>query len=152
MKKYVLALMLAMFSVSSIQVAQAATSHHHVTKKKKKRAAPAKKVAADPIPDNAVKWQCDDNENLYILGNMKRDQILTMHWKGKNYRLPRQATTTGADRFYDPASGMDLVVIPSKGMLFSRKEDTRLADECMTDEMRHQGAPAPTQSNELNLK
>ena len=79
---------------------------------------------------------------------MKRDQVVTVHW-AKNYKLPRQATTTGADTFYDPAAGFKLVVIPSKAMLFSDANGgERLADECVTPEMA-QGTPAPTQSNEL---
>ncbi len=32
---------------------------------------------------------------------MKRDQIVTVRWANKNYSLPRQPTTTGADRFHD---------------------------------------------------
>jgi hypothetical protein len=43
---------------------------------------------------------------------------------------------------------MDLVVIPSKAMLFSDKDSSRLADECMTPDMAA-GGPAPTQSNAL---
>lgn len=107
-------------------------------------------AAAASIPPGAEKWSCAEGESMFIAGNMKRDQILTMFWKGRDYKLPRETTTTGADRFYDPASGMDLVVIPTKAMLFMDKGDqTRLADECMTVEMREHGAPAPTQSNEL---
>jgi hypothetical protein len=34
-------------------------------------------------------------------------------------------------------------------MLFSDKDEARLADECKTAEMAATGAPAPTQSNEL---
>lgn len=151
MKKYVLAMMLAMFSISSVQIAQAASHTSHAkSKKTKKVAAAAPKT--DPIPEGAETWQCADNAKLYVLGNMKRDAVLTIHWSGKNYKLPRQQTTTGADRFYDAASGLDMIVIPAKGMLFSRKEGDRLADDCQTDEMMHQAAPAPTQSNELNLK
>jgi hypothetical protein len=45
---------------------------------------------------------------------------------------------------------MDLVVIPTKAMLFSDKDSSRLADECKTAAMQ-QGAPAPTQSNAIGL-
>ena len=78
-----------------------------------------------------------------------RDRIVTVHWANKNYNLPREATTTGADRFHDAATGMDLVVIPTKAMLFQDKDSSRLADECKTTAMM-QGAPAPTQSNAIN--
>jgi hypothetical protein len=103
----------------------------------------------DPVPDGSVKWSCDEGLSFMMKGDMKRDQIVTVHWGDKNYNLPRETTTTGADRFHDAASGMDLVVIPTKAMLFSDKDSSRLADECKTPEMV-QGAPAPTQSNELN--
>jgi hypothetical protein len=113
--------------------------------KKKPSAAAAK---ADPIPENSVKWSCNEGLSFMLKGDMKRDQIVTVHWGEKNYNLPRETTTTGADRFHDAASGMDLVVIPTKAMLFSDKDSSRLADECKTAEMV-QGAPAPTQSEAL---
>ncbi|GAB3625462.1 hypothetical protein PTE30175_02792 [Pandoraea terrae] len=153
MKKLCLTALLAMFSVAALPPAVAAeasssTAKHAAPKKK----APAKKAAVakeDPVPEGAELWSCAENEKLNIAGNMKRDAVLTMAWKGKNYKLPRQTTTTGADRFYDAASGLDLVVIPSKAMLFSHREHGRLADECKTQAMTDDAAKAPTQSNEL---
>ncbi|PLZ00843.1 hypothetical protein CY652_18500 [Burkholderia sp. WAC0059] len=106
-------------------------------------------AAGDPIPEGSVRWTCEDGLSFLLKGDMKRDQIVTVHWGDRNYNLPRETTTTGADRFHDAASGLDLVVIPTKAMLLSDKDDTRLADECKTAEML-QGSPAPTQSNELN--
>ena len=49
---------------------------------------------------------------------MKRDQIVTVNWAQEGLPPAAPNTTTGADRFHDSASGMDLVVIPSKAMLF----------------------------------
>jgi hypothetical protein len=117
-----------------------------VKRSPKAEAAAAAKV--DPIPEGAVKWSCKDGNAFYLKGDMKRDTIITVNWAKKDYRLPRQDTTTGADRFHDSATGMDLVVIPTKAMLFSDKDSSRLADECMTAEMAAGGA-APTQSNAL---
>ncbi|WP_277186463.1 hypothetical protein [Caballeronia sp. BR00000012568055] len=116
-----------------------------------KRSSKAEAAAAaktDPIPEGAVKWSCKDGTAFYLKGDMKRDAIVTVNWAKKDYKLPRQDTTTGADRFHDSASGMDLVVIPSKAMLFSDKDESRLADECMTAEMAA-GANAPTQAEAL---
>jgi hypothetical protein len=118
-----------------------------------KRKPSAKKQAkeeakVDPVPDGSVKWSCKEGLSFDLKGDMKRDQIVTVHWANRNYNLPRETTTTGADRFHDAASGLDLVVIPSKAMLFSDSDGERLADECVTPDMA-QGAPAPTQSNEL---
>jgi hypothetical protein len=129
-----------------------ATAKRPAPKKRLIKRKPAAEAAAaaktDPIPEGAIKWTCKEGSAFYLKGDMKRDAIVTVNWAKKDYQLPRQATTTGADRFHDPASGMDLVVIPTKAMLFSDKDESRLADECMTPEMA-QGAPAPTQSNAL---
>ncbi|WP_144138732.1 hypothetical protein [Paraburkholderia sp. BCC1884] len=115
----------------------------------KRKVNPAKEAKVDPVPDGAEKWSCNEGLSFDLKGDMKRDQIVTVHWANKNYNLPRETTTTGADRFHDAASGMDLVVIPTKAMLFSDKDSSRLADECKTAAMT-EGAPAPTQSNAIN--
>ena len=117
---------------------------------KRKPAAEAKAAAkVDPIPEGSTKWACAEGVAFYLKGDMKRDQVVTVNWAKKDYQLPRENTTTGADRFHDAATGMDLVVIPTKAMLFSDSDSSRLADECKTAEMAAAGAPAPTQSNEL---
>ncbi|AXF17931.1 hypothetical protein PQQ88_25550 [Paraburkholderia caledonica] len=115
----------------------------------KRKENPAKEAKVDPVPEGAEKWSCKEGLAFELKGDMKRDQIVTVHWANKNYNLPREATTTGADRFHDAATGMDLVVIPTKAMLFQDKDSSRLADECQTAAMA-QGAPAPTQSNAIN--
>ena len=114
----------------------------------KRKPNPKKAARVDPIPGGSEKWNCSEGLSFMLKGDMKRDQIVTVHWGDKNYNLPREQTTTGADRFHDPASGLDLVVIPTKAMLFSDKDSSRLADECKNAAMTT-GAPAPTQSNEL---
>jgi hypothetical protein len=151
-----------MFAATSALAATTDTAASSATAKKAKirRPAPARRLIkrkpsaeaaakTDPIPDGAVKWACDEGLAFYLKGDMKRDQIVTVNWDRKNYQLPREVTTTGADRFHDAATGMDLVVIPTKAMLFSDKDSSRLADECKTPEMAALGTPAPTQSNEL---
>ena len=145
------------------QTAQTEQSTHptHPTPAKKKTGkAPAPKhrlvkrkphettAKADPVPVGSVEWHCDEGLTFDLKGDMKRDQIVTVHWANKNYNLPREKTTTGADRFYDAATGLDLVVMPTKAMLLSDQDGSRLADECKTADMV-QGSPAPTQSNAL---
>ncbi|VVD90765.1 hypothetical protein [Pandoraea anhela] len=157
MKKLCLTALVALCSVAVLPTAFAAEPANKTTAKKAapKKKAPAKKkaaaAAAPAQPDEGSElWSCKENNKLFIKGDMKRDQILTMFWEGRNYKLPRQQTTTGADRFYDAASGMDLVVIPAKAMLFTHRDGgSRLADECMTQAMAEQNKAAPTQSNEL---
>jgi hypothetical protein len=153
MKKLLIAVLLGALGAGSIAPSVAATQGHQ--KPAKKKTTRAKKAAApavakeDPVEQDSVKWSCAENNTMWIKGDMKRDQILTVHWEGKNYKLPRQQTTTGADRFHDLATGIDLVVIPFKAMLFSDRDSARLADECKTQLMVENNAPAPTQSNAL---
>ncbi|AFT88896.1 hypothetical protein [Paraburkholderia phenoliruptrix] len=154
------ALSTTMLTVATDAAAETATTAKPAAKKAvakrpqprrliKRKENPAKEAKVDPIPEGAEKWSCNEGLSFDLKGDMKRDQIVTVHWANKNYNLPRQSTTTGADRFHDAASGMDLVVIPTKAMLFSDKDSSRLADECKTAAMT-QGAPAPTQSNAIN--
>jgi hypothetical protein len=146
------ALSTTMLTVATDAAAQTATTTKPAAKAVAKRPQPenpAKEAKVDPVPDGAEKWACKDGLAFEMKGDMKRDQIVTVHWANKNYNLPREATTTGADRFHDAATGMDLVVIPTKAMLFQDKDSSRLADECKTMAMM-QGAPAPTQSNAIN--
>ncbi|MEJ2767864.1 hypothetical protein [Mycetohabitans sp. B46] len=123
---------------------------HRLSKKRTAKKAAAKTIA-DSVPEGATQWRCADNNAFFLSGDMKRDQIVTVHWAGKNYKLPREQTTTGADRFHDAATGLDLIVIPTKAMLFSDKNSARLADECKTSEMIA-GAPAPIQTEALKQR
>jgi hypothetical protein len=142
---------------ASAQASSTSTTKKPTTKAKapqpkrlfKRKPNPAKEAKVDPVPDGSEKWTCKEGLSFDMKGDMKRDQIITVHWGDKNYQLPREATTTGADRFHDAASGLDVVVIPTKAMLFSDKDGERLADECKTAAMM-QGEPAATQSNAIN--
>ncbi|MBN9116487.1 MAG: hypothetical protein J0I36_14760 [Pandoraea sp.] len=160
MKKLCLTVLVALCSAAIVPAAFATepaskTTAKKAAPKKKLKHAPAKKkatVAAAPVQpvDGSELWSCKENEKLFIKGDMNRDQVLTMFWEGRNYKLPRQQTTTGADRFYDAASGLDLVVIPAKAMLFTHRDGgSRLADECLTREMAEHDKLAPTQSVQL---
>ena len=139
----VLSLAASQYATAQTAPAKPAAKKAPAKKKVTKKAAPV--VAAKP---EGVQWKCELGNELYIAGDMTRDQIIKLHWKGKNYDLPRQLTRTGADRYFDQKTGFDLVVIPAKAMLFDRNEGHRLADECQTAEMAA-GAPAPTQAGAL---
>ena len=161
MKKLMIAAVIGALSTTMLTVATEAAAQTTTTATKpvakrpqpkrliKRKPNPAKEAKVDAVPDGAEKWSCNEGLSFDLKGDMKRDQIVTVHWANKNYNLPRETTTTGADRFHDAATGMDLVVIPTKAMLFSDKDSSRLADECKTAAMT-QGAPAPTQSNAIN--
>ncbi|WP_420997053.1 hypothetical protein ACKI2N_013465 [Cupriavidus sp. 30B13] len=152
MKHLVLAACIGAFSLTSAGVAMAQEPAKKAAPAKK---APAKKntkktVAAKEVPPEPTgeKWQCELGHAIYISGNMLRDEVIVVNWEGKEYRLPRQSTVTGADRYFDARSGMDLVVIPSKAMLFNKTAGQRLADECQTADMLA-GGSAPTQAGAL---
>jgi len=149
MNKFIVGACAGVLSLAASQYATAQAPAKPAAKKapaKKRAAKKAAPVAA--VKPEGVEWKCELGNELYLKGDMARDQIITMYWKGKNYQLPRQMTRTGADRYFDQKTGMDLVVIPSKAMLFDRNEGHRLADECQTAEMAA-GAPAPTQAGAL---
>ncbi|CAJ0695277.1 hypothetical protein ACQ4P5_01900 [Ralstonia sp. L16] len=154
MNKFIVGACAGVLSLAASQYAAAQAPEKSATKKapakktwtKKHAAKKAAPVAA--VKPEGVEWKCELGNEMYLKGDMARDQIITMYWKGKNYQLPRQMTRTGADRYFDQKTGMDLVVIPAKAMLFDRNEGHRLADECQTAEMAA-GAPAPTQAGAL---
>ncbi|CAJ0705381.1 hypothetical protein [Ralstonia holmesii] len=149
MNKFIVGACAGVLSLAASQYATAQAPAKPAAKKapaKKRAAKKAAPVAA--VKPEGVEWKCELGNELYLKGDMARDQIITMYWKGKNYQLPRQMTRTGADRYFDQKTGMDLVVIPAKAMLFDRNEGHRLADECQTAEMAA-GAPAPTQAGAL---
>ncbi|GAB7543395.1 MULTISPECIES: hypothetical protein [unclassified Cupriavidus] len=151
MKHLVLAACIGAFTLTT---AGAAMAQEPAKKAAPAKKAPAKKstkktAAAEPaaVP-SGEKWQCELGHVLYIGGNMRRDEVITVNWEGKEYRLPRLSTVTGADRYFDQRSGLDLVVIPSKAMLFNKNAGQRLADECQTADMQA-GGSAPTQAGAL---
>ncbi|QYY30612.1 MULTISPECIES: hypothetical protein [Cupriavidus] len=149
MKKLILAACIGAFTLGTVGTVMAQEPAKKTTTKKatakKSKAAPAAETASTPTGE---KWQCELGNVLYISGNMLRDEVLTVHWQGRDYKLPRQSTVTGADRYFDARSGLDLVVIPSKAMLFNKNLGQRLADECQNAEMQAGGA-APTQAGGL---
>ncbi|CAG2143868.1 hypothetical protein [Cupriavidus plantarum] len=151
MKHLVLAACIgAMTLTAGAALAQEPAKKPAATKKApaKKSAKKATPVAEVPATPNGEKWQCELGHAIYISGDMRRDEVIVVNWEAKEYRLPRQATVTGADRYFDARSGLDLVVIPSKAMLFNKNLGQRLADECQNADMQAGGA-APTVAGAL---
>ena len=118
MNKLLIAALVGTLATTSMIVttdAFAATTDAATTPKAAaKRPAPAKRLIkrkptteaaaaakTDPIPEGSEKWSCKEGLAFYLKGDMKRDAVVTVHWAQKDYRLPRQDTTTGADRFHD---------------------------------------------------
>ena len=59
------------------------------------------------------------------------DQAVLLTWNRKDYILKRKPTSTGAYHFDDAKAGFVLIQIPTKSMLFDKKNMTRLADDCV---------------------
>jgi hypothetical protein len=155
MKHLVLAACIGAFSLTTATAVmaqepakKAATKKKASTKKKAAAGTAAAAGAAAAVTPTGEKWQCELGNSLYIGGDMLRDEVLTVHWQGRDYKLPRQPTVTGADRYFDARTGLDLVVIPSKAMLFNKNLGQRLADDCQSAAMQA-GAAAPTQAGGL---
>ena len=151
MKHIVLAACLGALTLTSAgaALAQEPAKKPAATKKTASKKTTKKTEAAAPVEAPAgEKWQGELGHALYSTGNMQRDEVIGVNWEGKVYRLPRQNTVTGADRYFDQRTGMDLVVIPSKAMLFNRNLGQRLADECQTADMQA-GGSAPTVAGAL---
>nr|WP_315596995.1 hypothetical protein [uncultured Cupriavidus sp.] len=150
MKQLVLAACIGALTLTSAgaALAQEPAKKPAATKKSTKKSTKTAAAAPAAVEPSGEKWQCELGHAIWISGNMQRDEVLTVHWEGKDYRLPRQSTVTGADRYFDARSGLDLVVIPSKAMLFNKNLGQRLADECQSADMQA-GGSAPTQAGAL---
>ena len=59
------------------------------------------------------------------------DDSVLLTWNKKHYLLKRRPTSTGAYHFDDAKAGFVLIQIPTKSMLFDKKNMTRLADDCI---------------------
>ncbi len=90
MKKLILAACIGAFTLGTASTVMAQEPAKKTTKKapakKSSKATPA--AAADVTP-TGEKWQCELGNSLYISGNMLRDEVLTVHWQGRDYKLPR---------------------------------------------------------------
>jgi hypothetical protein len=71
------------------------------------------------------------HEPLDIKVEAPNDQEVLITWKHKHYLLKRKPTSTGAYHFDDAKAGFVLIQIPTKSMLFDKKNMTRLADDCV---------------------
>lgn len=126
---------------SALCVALAALSIAAPAQAVVKKKAVAKKAPA-PVVEEGTLWTCAEGVSFRLKGDVATFPAVTLFMKGKKYNLARVITTTGAGRFKDDISGMDLVTIPAKAMLFNRKQGARLGDECKTAEMAKQAPVA----------
>ena len=115
-----------------------------VLKAKHKKAAKPTKAAEQPdaadepesdIADSvAVNYSCELNNKVVIYTSDKDDSHVSLRWQNHLHRLDRVGTTTGAQRFEDPKTGLIWIGIPAKGILLDSKHNHQLANECKTPE------------------
>lgn len=78
-------------------------------------------------------WSCSNKERFITSG--PADKLL-LQWRSKSYGMQKEVSLPGSMRFKHHDSGLDLVVIGSKAMLFNIKTGNRVADECKTFAMK----------------
>lgn len=88
--------------------------------------------AADPKDTHA--WNCSNNHQLKTVGN--GDGTLGLVWNSKTYEMKKEVSLPGSLRFKNHDTGLDLVVLGNKAMLFNIRSGVRLADFCQTADMK----------------
>ncbi len=78
-------------------------------------------------------WTCNNNERFITSGPVDKLQV---QWRSKSYAMLKEQSLPGSMRFKNYDSGLDLVVIGPKAMLFNIKTGIRVADECKTVAMK----------------
>ena len=78
-------------------------------------------------------WTCSNNERFITSGHVEK---LEVQWRSKSYAMLKEQSLPGSMRFKNYDSGLDLVVIGPKAMLFNIKTGIRVADECKTVAMK----------------
>jgi hypothetical protein len=73
---------------------------------------------------------CERNQQVTLGGDVGLDNAIELTWKGMLYKMLRVGTSTGANRFEDPVSGLILISIPGKAMLLDGRRGEPVANEC----------------------
>lgn len=78
------------------------------------------------------KFHCELGNHVEVRADPHRPDAIRLDWKGRAYPLLAVATSTGALRYEDAASGHVWIQIPAKSMLLNAKAGQQLANECHT--------------------
>ena len=79
-------------------------------------------------------WSCSNNHQLKTVGN--GDGNIGLIWNSKTYEMKKETSLPGSLRFKNHDTGLDLVVLGNKAMLFNIRSGIRLADFCQTADMK----------------
>ncbi len=77
-----------------------------------------------------VEWLCELGKRMAVAGDVMRDNIIELGWRGQMYNMQRVGTSTGAHRFEDPVSGLIWISIPDKAMLLDGSKGEPVANGC----------------------
>ena len=88
--------------------------------------------AKDSIDTHA--WSCNNNHQLKTIGDGAGN--IGLVWNSKTYEMKKEASLPGSLRFKNHDTGLDLVVLGNKAMLFNIRSGVRLADFCQTADMK----------------
>jgi len=89
--------------------------------------------AQNAVQNQEFTWTCSDNHQLKTTGT---GDSLGLVWNSKSYTMKKEASLPGSLRYKNQDTGLDLVVLGNKAMLFNIKSGTRLADFCQTADMK----------------
>ena len=75
--------------------------------------------------------QCEFNQTVAVEGAPEKAGYFHLRFKGKQYLLAPEPTTTGAVRLEDKKAGVVWLQIANKSMLMNAKIGQRMVDECI---------------------
>ena len=78
----------------------------------------------------AGNFRCELGNQVDVSADPQHPNAINVAWKGRSYPLQAVATSTGALRYEDAASGHVWIQIPAKSMLLNAKAGQQLANEC----------------------
>jgi hypothetical protein len=84
-------------------------------------------------------WTCENK--LQMKTAISKNGEILLVWDKKIHKLQLQESLPGAQRYMEPTSKIELLIIPDKSMLFDSKLGQRLVDYCKTQEMTLGGKP-----------
>ena len=150
MNKFLSALFLLagiLFALPTVHAQSAPETPKKTVKKKtvKKKKAPRRKKSTkkqvqavrdmedekvDVSGQASINYSCEFGNMVTIHRKSNDDKQITVRWHNRLHNLVRVGTTTGADRFEGPRSGLVWIGIPAKGMLLDGNRGQPLANEC----------------------
>jgi membrane-bound inhibitor of C-type lysozyme len=158
--KHTLAACVAALAAASLCTASASAAttetHPKATKVLKHKAKKPKKAEAetgaaskdDPEPDITdtvtTEFHCELGNKVTIYTNEKDADHIALRWKNRLHRMSRVSTTTGAQRYENPAFGIIWIGIPAKSILLDSKQNRQLANECKNAEQTRPAVAAVT--------